>query len=145
MKSFSRLGTFVLFKKIDLMLKKNNFQSVMENIVNDAEKITIKNYTEDEMRKIEKKINKSLHRIEVASTIYWHDAKCLHRTIAQYILFRKRCCLPVKMIIGVKKFPFSSHMWLEWQGKQERLVCEYEENIVGYDIIFDSDKNIERL
>lgn len=52
--------------------------------------------------------------------------------------------MPVKMVIGVKKFPFASHMWLEWQSKQRDLVCEYEENIVGYDVIFDSDKNIER-
>ena len=43
-----------------------------------------------------------------------------------------------------KSVSLASHMWLEWQSKQRDLVCEYEENIVGYDVIFDSDKNIER-
>ncbi len=145
MKTFSKFGIIILFKKIDLWLKKEDFQSVIEGVVRQAEKKTLKNYTEDERKKVERKINKSIYNIEIASTIYWHEAKCLHRTIAQYMLFRGEYGMPVKMVIGVNKFPFASHMWLEWQGEQRALVCEYDENIVGYDVIFDSDKNIERL
>ena len=144
MKMFSKLGIIILFKKIDLRLKKEDFQSVIEGVVRQAEKKPLKNYTEAERKKAERKINKGIGNIEMASTIYWSEAKCLHRTIAQYMLLREKYGMPVKMVIGVNKFPFASHMWLEWQGEQKALVCEYEENIVGYDVIFDSDKNIER-
>lgn len=144
MRTFSKLEIIILYKKIDKWLKKEGFQSVIEGVVRRAEKKPLINYTEDERKKIEKKINKSIYNVEIASTIYWYEAKCLHRTIAQYLLFREKYGMPVKMIIGVNKFPFASHMWLEWQGEQRALVCEYDENIVGYDVIFDSDKNIKR-
>lgn len=74
------------------------------------------------------------------------ERKLTEKTLTDYLemLYREKYGMPVKMVIGVKKFPFASHMWLEWQSKQRDLVCEYEENIVGYDVIFDSDKNIER-
>lgn len=145
MKAFRNVEVFLLYAKIDYVLKKKNFYCLISELVIDAEKKPIRAYSEKEMRKVEKKINKSLGRIEFISTIYFRNAKCLHRVIAQYILFRKYYCLPVKLVIGVKKFPFSSHIWLEWEGKDHALVCECEENIVGYDVIFDSDKHIERL
>lgn len=145
MKTFNKFGIILLFKKIDLRLKKEDFQSVIEGVVRQAEEKPLKNYTEDERKKVDRKINICIENIEIASTIYWHEAKCLHRTIAQYLLFREKYGMPVKMVIGVNKFPFTSHMWLEWQGEQRSLICEYDENIVGYDVIFDSDKNIERF
>lgn len=145
MKILSKFKIIVLFKKIDFQLKKEDFQSVIEAIVRQAEKKALKQYTEDEIIKNESKIHKSIENIEVVSTLFLSETKCLHRTIVQYRLFRERYGMPVKMVIGVKKFPFSSHMWLEWQGEQRNLVCECDENIVGYDVIFDSDINIERL
>ena len=143
-KKFSVIGIIILFKKIDLRLKNEDFQNVIEGVVRHAEKEPLKKYTETERKKVERKIYKSIDNIETASTLYWNEAKCLHRVIVQYMLYREKYGMPVKMVIGVKKFPFASHMWLEWQSKQRDLVCEYEENIVGYDVIFDSDKNIER-
>lgn len=44
MKTFSKFGIIILFKKIDLWLKKEDFQSVIEGVVRQAEKNVKKLY-----------------------------------------------------------------------------------------------------
>lgn len=144
MNTYGNIELFILYVKIDRFLKKNNFKELFSRLILEMEKRPIKNYSEKKTRRIEQKINKSLCRIENTSALYFRNAKCLHRVIAQYILFRKKYCFPVKIVIGVKKFPFSSHIWLEWKGEGHNLVCESDENIVGYDIIFDSEEKFGR-
>ena len=101
MKILSKFKIIILFKKIDFQLKKEDFQSVIEAIVRQAEKKALKQYTEDEIIKNESKIHKSIENIEVVSTLFLSETKCLHRTIVQYRLFRERYGMPVKMVIGV--------------------------------------------
>lgn len=80
-----------------------------------------------------------LYIIDKICLIYPGSAKCMHKTILQYRLMRGKYKLPVKMVIGVQKFPFCSHAWLTWKETNE-AVFELEENIIRYSIIFDSDK-----
>lgn len=145
MKMFGNIRILFLFLKIDHILKNKGFEFLISDLVLNAEKQPLRIYGEKKIRKVQKRINKSLKKIDYISTIYLRDAKCLHRVIAQYVLFRVYFCIPVKIIIGVKKFPFSSHIWLEYKEKKHMLVCEHEGNVVGYDVIFDSDKDIGRL
>lgn len=147
MKTFGNVELLVAYAKISRELKKKSLEEVISKFVRKAEKYPIRQYEEKKLKRIEKNINKSLCRIEKMSSLFFLDAKCLHRVLMQYLLFRKYYCFPVKMVIGVKKFPFSSHIWLEWKSSninECKLVCEFEENIVGFDVIFDSDKDIER-
>lgn len=90
MKRFSVIGIIILFKKIDLRLKNEDFQNVIEGVVRHAEKEPLKKYTETERKKVERKIYKSIDNIETASTLYWNEAKCLHRVIVQYMLYREK-------------------------------------------------------
>ncbi|BCJ98343.1 hypothetical protein bsdcttw_13840 [Anaerocolumna chitinilytica] len=59
----------------------------------------------------------------------------------QYRILRRKFRLPVKIVIGVQKFPFCSHAWLVWK-QGDKAVFELNENIIRYTIIFDSDNLI---
>ncbi|WZX99284.1 lasso peptide biosynthesis B2 protein [Bacillus sp. FSL W7-1360] len=46
---------------------------------------------------------------------FFGNAQCLHRSLIGFKLARKKG-IKVQMVIGVKKFPFSSHAWLEYNN-----------------------------
>lgn len=122
-------------KKVDKLIKENSFEKVIENTTSNLSEL--KKYDENEISKLEKKIIKELIAIDKASTLFWGEAKCLHRTILQYDLLRKKYGLDVEIVIGVKKFPFASHAWLQWSDNG-KSVCELDENIIGYQVIYSS-------
>lgn len=125
----------IKIKKVDKLIKENTFKKVIENTMSNLSEL--KKYDENQISKLEKKIIKELIAIDKASILFWGEAKCLHRTILQYDLLRKRYGLDVEIVIGVKKFPFASHAWLQW-SENGKSVSELEENIIGYQVIYSS-------
>ncbi len=51
----------------------------------------------------------------IAVRLFPRRVECLSRSLALYILARKRR-IPVQFHVGVRKFPFTSHAWLELNG-----------------------------
>lgn len=46
----------------------------------------------------------------------WYSrSECLHRAVVGYVALRK-AGLDVQLVIGVRKFPFAAHAWLECEG-----------------------------
>lgn len=125
-----------MIKVINNMLKKMSIESIISKLAYNAGEL--KKYENKELDIIERKIRKELRAIEKASSMYFGNAKCLQRSILQYILLRKRYGLNVDIVIGVKKFPFSSHAWVKWHYTN-KIACGAQEEIVGYDVIFSSE------
>lgn len=51
----------------------------------------------------------------IAVRIFPRRVECLTRSLTLYVLARKRR-IPVQFHIGVRKFPFTSHAWIELNG-----------------------------
>lgn len=125
-----------MINALNKSLKKTSIEQVIKKLVSDMGEL--RQYEQKELDRVERKIIKELKAIEMASTLYWGKAKCLQRSILQYVLLRKKYGLNVDFVIGVKKFPFSSHAWVKWHYTN-KLACGSQEEIVGYDIIFSSE------
>ena len=68
-------------------MKKMSLLELLDRIVRNSEKvpyITPDKYNLLNMRRMEKKINGTLKKIDFISTIYFGKAKCLHRAIVEY-------------------------------------------------------------
>jgi hypothetical protein len=128
---------------LDTQIKRVNFKDLISRECYKIEKKQLKRYSAEKILTLEKIINNELIMIDKASLFFPGEAKCLHRAILQYRLLRGKFKLPVKIVIGVKKFPFSSHAWIQW--KNSISFCEAEENIIGYSVIFDSDRYIKEI
>lgn len=64
----------------------------------------------------EVKITEILSLIDKVCFLFWGDAECLHRSLLGYKLLRQNG-VDVELIVGVTKFPFHSHAWLEYNRK----------------------------
>ncbi|WP_286925405.1 MULTISPECIES: lasso peptide biosynthesis B2 protein [Lysinibacillus] len=94
---------------VNYLLKKKEFGQVIGIYEKKWGKVQLKKYKSKDIRKLLKKIDK---------VCFWFfgNAQCLHRSLIGFKLIRKKG-IPVQLIIGVKKFPFSSHAWLVYEDK----------------------------
>jgi transglutaminase superfamily protein len=54
--------------------------------------------------------------VQHATQIYYRRRlDCLPKSLTLFVLLKKK--LPVNLCIGVKKFPFAGHAWVEYQNK----------------------------
>lgn len=100
----------VLFALIQFQieLRLHGFQSVFPKYVNrykTYKPITIEQHHVDRMFRL-------LRTIDKACALVPFKAECLHRSFLGFRFIRKKCSIPVDLVIGVKKFPFSAHAWL---------------------------------
>ncbi|MCU4930820.1 lasso peptide biosynthesis B2 protein [Bacillus thuringiensis] len=56
-----------------------------------------------------------LKKIDKVCFWFFGNAQCLHRSLIGFKLLRQQG-LSVQLVVGVKKFPFSSHAWVECDG-----------------------------
>ena len=55
--------------------------------------------------------------VKTATAFYYRPRKdCLPKALTMYYLLRRQG-VPVKFCLGVKKYPFSAHSWVEYQGE----------------------------
>ena len=65
--------------------------------------------------------------VRTATTFYYRPRKdCLPKALTIYYLLRRQG-VPVNFCLGVKKYPFSAHSWVEYQGEiiDDRLAKSY--------------------
>ena len=61
-------------------------------------------------------VGQVLRAVEVATRYYWRNRlDCLPRAMATYLLLLRRG-VPTKLHIGVKRYPFAAHAWVECRG-----------------------------
>ena len=55
--------------------------------------------------------------VQTATRYYWRRRlDCLPKALTTFLLLRRRN-VPVTLHIGVKRYPFGAHAWVECQGK----------------------------
>ena len=62
-------------------------------------------------------VSRTLEAVAVATRYYWRRRlDCLPRALTVYLLLRRRG-VPVILRIGVKRYPFAAHAWVECMGR----------------------------
>ncbi|MDU5723941.1 MAG: lasso peptide biosynthesis B2 protein [Clostridium butyricum] len=129
---------------LDIQLRVRKFKSVINSYCKKYSNVDTKFYddlTEDQLIKLKEDIYNFFIAIQYASELYPFNAKCLHRTLITYKFLKKTYKMPVKFMVGVKKFPFDSHAWLKWNEEYgEGNILDLEEDTNKYEVIIDSSK-----
>ena len=94
---------------VNYLLKKHG----MKTIQHYNKKYATKN---NKSRLNNKKTFQIIHLIDKVCFLFWGDAECLHRSLIGYKLLR-RMGVEVELVVGVKKFPFGSHAWIEYDNE----------------------------
>lgn len=68
-------------------------------------------------KKLVSEVNQLIKLISLVCRLFPVEAECIHRSLLVYKYTRKLHALDSQMIIGVKKFPFKAHAWVEINGK----------------------------
>lgn len=96
----------------DIQLKHRGFQNIFPQYVS---KYKIIRQINTEINN--EKVFRFLKLINSACLYYPSKAQCLHRSFLAFRFLRQKFAIPVELVIGVKKFPFSAHAWLELNGE----------------------------
>lgn len=94
--------------RFQIELRIYGFQKVFPKYV---ERYPISKHSENERNHIDG-MNHLLRTIDIACALVPFKAECLHRSFLGFRFVRSKYSIPVDLVIGVKKFPFSSHAWL---------------------------------
>ncbi|WP_025029000.1 lasso peptide biosynthesis B2 protein [Caldalkalibacillus mannanilyticus] len=106
---------YVLIKiiKINGRLKKEGIKSVhQKHFQQNKELPELRNVPKEEVEFIYFILN----IIDAVCFYYIGKARCLHRSVAGYEIFMKKK-IPIDLVVGVSKFPFMAHAWLEYNGR----------------------------
>ncbi|MGK0536945.1 lasso peptide biosynthesis B2 protein [Bacillus sp. 'calajunan'] len=76
-----------------------------------------------------KEITALLKKIDKVCFWFFGNAQCLHRSLIGFKVLRRQG-LPAQLVVGVKKFPFSSHAWIEHENKVINDVQKVKESYV---------------
>lgn len=68
------------------------------------------------LRNADERINKVCYTVKAASRYQFVQSQCLEQSFVLYYLL-KREGVNVNLCIGVSKWPFASHAWVEIQGE----------------------------
>ncbi|MCY7969936.1 lasso peptide biosynthesis B2 protein [Bacillus spizizenii] len=113
MKIFYYVKAFLIVRQIDKSLKKEGFKQVYHTYLSPPAPLDpLRDITEKELKFIEM----VLGVVEKVCFLFFGKARCLHRSVASYHIFHKKG-IPIDLVIGVKKKPFTSHAWLEFNGQ----------------------------
>ncbi|BBH22067.1 hypothetical protein Back11_34120 [Paenibacillus baekrokdamisoli] len=112
--------------KIDLGLQMFGFERLFRRHVQryslpssaDVQKLMATNHVEEE-------INRLLITIDYVCTVYPRSAQCMHRSFLGYQYLRKKFHLPVELVVGVRKMPFTAHAWLMLNGHNVNEDTQY--------------------
>jgi hypothetical protein len=118
----------ILFALIQLQveLRRHGFQNVFPKYLN--------RYKKCKPIKIEQNhIDRMVHllrTIDKACALVPFKAECLHRSFLGFRFIRTKCSIPVDLVVGVKKFPFSAHAWLVFNDKNVNEDEEYTKQFI---------------
>ncbi len=115
---------------IDCRLKFTKFEAVQKWIV-EAAKLKA-NQTNDCPTSAPRVIDEVCRVVQTASRFYYRVRRdCLPNAMLAFYLMRK-LGLPVELCLGVRKFPFKAHAWVEFEG---RVVFTTPADIPKYKVI----------
>ncbi|OUM89051.1 MAG: hypothetical protein BAA01_13435 [Bacillus thermozeamaize] len=81
-------------------------------------------------------VMRDLHFLNVVCAWYLRKADCIHKTLLGYKLLSSRYRLALEMVVGIRKFPFSAHAWIRYEGKS--LINEEDDKL--YKIVLSSNQ-----
>jgi len=61
-------------------------------------------------------INAIVRAVQLAGCLYWKTTRCLQRSVCAVRLMRARG-VPATLVIGYRPVPFTSHAWVEVDGR----------------------------
>jgi hypothetical protein len=64
----------------------------------------------------EELVRTTTRRIAAAAAFFPGRAECLEQSLALFVLLRRRG-VPVELRIGVQRYPFLAHAWVEHEGR----------------------------
>lgn len=115
---------------IDCRLKFTRFESVQKWIVK-AAKLEV-NHKSGSASSVPWIIDEASRVVQIASKFYYRVRRdCLPAGMLAFYLMRRRG-LPAELCIGVRKFPFKAHAWVELEG---RIVFTTPADIAKYKVI----------
>lgn len=122
----------------DLELRIFGFQKLFPKYVN---RFHINTATRSKIgsEQLVREIDELLSLIDKVCAGYPFKAQCLHRSFLGYRFVRSKYGIPVNLVIGVRKFPFSSHAWLMFRDKN---LNELEEYTSQFKIILSSEMRV---
>ncbi|CAM4068190.1 lasso peptide biosynthesis B2 protein [Bacillus paramycoides] len=127
-KAIWHIKIYFLIKNIDNQLQKNGFKFVYDTYFtnNKAGVTKLRDLTSEELEFIEMIID----LIEKICLNFYGNTRCLHKSIAGYQIFSTKN-LPIDLVIGVMKKPFTAHAWLEFN---KQVLNDFPENLEGLQV-----------
>ena len=117
-----------LFLLIDLGLYFFGFNRVYKAFVRWT-RVLRRRATEAQEEKI---LEQTLASVVTATRLYYRRRKdCLPKSLTIYYLVRKQG-IPAELCIGVKKFPFAGHAWVEYRG---RIIDDFPKRVPLYTVM----------
>ncbi len=124
------IRAFFLVLIIERRLKKEGFNYLYKKY--------LKPISLPKVRKLDQSDKKYIENVIVAVDkvcfMFFKNARCLHNSVAAYHIFEKKG-IPMDLVIGVRKKPFYSHAWIEYNG---HVINDWKENLEGLHIQFNT-------
>lgn len=123
--------------RIDYALKKHGFEYIFDKYttkftVNNPNKSNRAQDPGESTKKVAEKIISMIYKV---IRFYPLKAECIQRSLLILKYIRRVAGIEVDMVVGVKKHPFESHAWIEFNGTS---LTEPEEKIRDFMIILTS-------
>lgn len=132
---FIRIYTQLVY--FDIKLRKRGFHNIFYKYIEkyactDINEVLVSGGSKAKIKIFEDRVNDFISLIDCACAFYPLKADCMHRSFLGYKFLRQNLSLPVDLVIGVTKFPFSAHAWLKLGADN---INELEENTRQYNVI----------
>lgn len=122
------IEAFVLFMLLDLLLVRWPFDKVYARLV-ESPRRRVKRQPEAYRRHV---IEEIVGAVTIATRFYYRRRRdCLPKSLTLCRLLRSRA-IPAEFCLGVKKYPFSAHAWVEWEGE---LIDDWPQRVGTYRVL----------
>ncbi|MGM1034812.1 MAG: lasso peptide biosynthesis B2 protein [Bacillota bacterium] len=108
--TFTYLYLLFLLIIFDLELSHKGFNGTFRKYTTKYYKVKKNNLTID--KRIQE-IEELFSKLDVICAWYPRKADCIHKTFLGYRIIRKKYSIPVNMVVGIRRFPFEAHAWLQ--------------------------------
>lgn len=119
----SKISKFIIYAKLSIMLLLIHFGLVIFGyrrvfyFVVDSFPTNLFARRFNDVNQIKKALGDINNCIAACCSIAPFKAECMHQSFLAYYLIRRHLGIPVDIMIGVNKFPFTAHAWVALNGK----------------------------
>lgn len=129
---------FFLLVIFDVELNYKGFNKTFRSYTKKYYGIKNKKISAETFESYSKEIESIFRKLDIVCTWYPRKADCIHKTLLGYRIIRKKYSLPVDMVVGMRKFPFEAHAWLQIND-----IDFFIDNTNKYKIVISSKKMME--